>query len=108
MKTENMPRTTRWLLLGALCLTAVNTWARPPRAREACGVLQNIDVAARTLTLVPEKGERPLVAVWKSETKFFKNRNFESANTLKEGVRACVYYHSPFFGKPFVTKVIVN
>jgi len=26
--------------------------------------------------------------------------------SLKEDLRACVYYRSPFFGKPFVTKVV--
>ena len=98
----------RWLVLGALCLAAVNGWARPPRAREACGVLQNVDLNARTLTLAPEEGEHPLEVVWKRDTKFLKNWKFESANALNKGGRACIFYHSPFFGKPFVTKVILN
>lgn len=106
MKTEMVPRLPRSLVLVTLCLAACDTWARPPRARELCGVLQNVDGEARTLTLTPEKGERPFVAVWKRDTKFLKNWNFESADALKRGVRACVFYHSPFSGKPFVTKVI--
>lgn len=89
-----------------LCLSSADSWARPPRAREACGVVQTIDREARTLTLVPEKGTRPLVVVWKKDTKFLKSWNFESAAALGEGVRACVFYRSPFFGKPFVTKVV--
>lgn len=106
MKPEVVPRMTRWLVLSALCFATTTSWARPPRARERCGVLQSIDREAHTLTLVPEKGERPLVAVWKSDTKFLKNWKFQPADALKEGVRACVFYRSPFFGKPFVTKVV--
>ena len=108
MKTQIAPRVVRCLFLVTLCLASFDTWARPPRAREACGVLQNVDVNARTLTLAPAKGERPLEFVWKRDTKFLKNSNFESASALNQGGRACVYYHTPFFGKPFVTKVIVN
>lgn len=107
MKPEVVTRMMRWLMLSALCFaTTTTSWARPPRAREACGVLKSIDRDARTLALVPEKGHRPLVVVWKTDTEFVKNQKFESADALKEGARACVYYRSPLFGKRFVTKVV--
>ena len=106
MKSEIVCRITRWLVIGVLCFATATTWARPPRAREVCGVLRSIDRDASTLTLAPEKGERPLVVIWKSDTKFLKNHKFGSADALKEGVHACVFYRSPFFGKPFVMKII--
>jgi|SRR5689334_22069178 hypothetical protein len=108
MKTNLVPRCVRWFLLATLSLATLDTWARPPRAREACGVLQNIDAQALTLTLAQEKGDRPIEAVWRRDTKVLKNWKFASTDALQQGVRACVFYRSPFFGKPFVTKVILN
>lgn len=95
----------RWLVFLVLCLAALNTWARPPRAREACGVLQNIDLNSRSLTLKADKRERPLEVIWKGDTRFVKDWKFDAPTTLKSGMRACIYYHSPFFGKPFITKI---
>ena len=88
-----------------LCLSIADSWARPPRARELCGVVEKIDRDTQTLTVLSGKGD-PLNAVWKRDTKFIDNWKFTDSGSLKEGRRACVYYHSPFFGKPFVTKVI--
>lgn len=93
------------LVLLVLCLAALNTWARPPRAREACGLLQNIDLDSRSLTLKADKEGRPLEVVWTGDTRFLKDWKFDAPTALKPGMRACVYYRSPFFGKPFVTKV---
>jgi hypothetical protein len=108
MKTETVPRLARSLVLGALCLAALDTLARPPRARELCGVLQSIDSDARTLILTSDKRDRQLLATWKQDTKILKNWRFESVGALKEGKHPCVFYRSPFFGKPFVTKIILN
>ena len=41
-----------------------------------------------------------------SQTQFVRNWEFEGADALKPGTRGRVYYHSPFFGKPFVAKVV--
>jgi hypothetical protein len=42
----------------------------------------------------------------KGDTRFIKGWKFTNDTALKMGLRACVYYLSPFFGKPFVTKVV--
>ena len=42
----------------------------------------------------------------KGDTKFIKDWKFTDDIALKTGLRACVYYRSSFFGKPFVTKVV--
>ncbi len=58
------------------------------------------------LTVLPEKKGRSLTAVWKRDTKFIHNWKLTDSAFLKGGLRACVYYRSPFFGKPFVTRVV--
>ncbi len=89
-----------------LCLSSMDTWARPPRARELCGIIQAIDAQTHTLTVQSPKRDQPLTVVWKRDTKFIHYWKFTESTTLKEGLRACVYYRSPIFGKPFVTKVV--
>lgn len=94
------------LAFTVICLAASTSWARPPRASEACGVLQNVDGGAHRLALVPTGHGKPLVADWKPDTSFVRGGEFDRADSLKEGVRVCVHYRSPFFGRPFVTKVV--
>jgi len=89
-----------------LCLSSADSWARPPRARELCGVVERINHETYTLTVLPEKKGQPLNVVWKRDTRFIHNWKFTDSAFLKEGLRGCVYYRSPFFGKPFVTKVV--
>lgn len=91
------------MLLG---LSGVDSWARPPRARELCGVIQAIDPQTHTLTIESPKRDKPLTVVLKRETKFIRNWKFTEQDSLSEGHRACIYYRSPLFGRPFVTKVV--
>jgi hypothetical protein len=47
------------------------------------------------------------VASWNVSTwPVIHNWHFAPADELKDGTRAVVYYRTPFFGKPFVTKVV--
>lgn len=94
------------LVFIALCLATATSWARPPRASEACGVLQTVDGGAHRLALLTAGGGKPLVVDWKPDTSFVRGSEFDRADSLKEGARVCVYYRSPFFGRPFVTKVV--
>lgn len=75
------------------------------RARESCGVIRAIDLQARTLTIHSAKRESSATFAEKDDTRFIKNRKFTNHNALKSALRAYVYYRSPLFGKPFVTKV---
>jgi hypothetical protein len=94
------------LVFAALGLTATTSSARPPRARELCGVLQNVDAGAHRLALLPSGGGKPLEVDWRPDTSFVRGGEFDRADSLNEGARVCVYYRSPFFGRPFVTKVV--
>ncbi len=94
------------LLLTSTVLTPPSAQARPPRARELCGVVQAFDPQMHTVTIQSPKRNRPATLAVKGDTQFIKNWKFTDSDSLKEGLRACVYYRSPFFGKPFVTKIV--
>lgn len=106
MKRNAIAPSLSLLVLTALCLTAATSSARPPRARELCGVLQNVDGGAHQMVLLPKGSGKPLELDWKPDTSFVRGGEFDRAASLKEGARLCVYYRSPFFGRPFVTKVV--
>ena len=90
------------------CFTNSSVFAHTPHAREAHGVIQSIDYQQRIfmLTYTQEKGPQKLI--WKSDTQFLRDLKSVQATELKQGAHITVYYHSPFFGKPFATKVVLN
>ena len=94
------------LVLMAAFLTAQTAEARPPRARQVVAVVQTINSDKRTLSLIYPQGRGPRELIWNSATKFLRDWKFVPASELKDGTRATVYYHSPFFGKPFVAKIV--
>ena len=106
MKPKTIAQSMSLLVFTALCLTASTSWARPPRAQELCGALQVVDRQTHLLTLLTAGNETPLRLAWKTDTSLVRNGQFDTAETLKAGAQVCVYYRTPFFGKPFVTKVV--
>jgi hypothetical protein len=60
----------------------------------------------RTVRFAPQNGKAPTELALTSQTKFIHNWHFAPADELKDGTRAVVYYRTPFFGRPFVTKVV--
>jgi hypothetical protein len=92
----------------AAFLTTQKAEARPPRARQVVAVVQAINCDKRTLSLNYPQGRGPRELIWNSATKFLRDWKFVPAAELKNGTQATVYYHSPFFGKPFATKVVWN
>jgi hypothetical protein len=93
------------LLTGAFALVP-SAEAHAPRSRELCGVIQSLDAQTGTLTIQSSKRGEPASFAVKRDTRFIKDWKFTDAALVKEGLHACVYYRSPFFGKPFVTKVV--
>jgi hypothetical protein len=43
---------------------------------------------------------------WTRNTLFIKGRKIMDGAQLKAGQSVCVFYQRPFFGKPFMTKVL--
>ncbi|MCL4787886.1 MAG: hypothetical protein KJ070_14020 [Verrucomicrobia bacterium] len=93
-------------LLGLLLLSATAANAHTVRSRPACGVVERLDMASRTVQFSPNHGKAPTDLALTSQTKFIRNWHFAPADELKDGTRAVVYYRTPFFGRPFVTKVV--
>ena len=106
MKTKSTSTKIGLIVTALVLLSGLDSWARPPRAREVCGVVQKIDRETNRLTVLSEKKGEPLNVVWKPDTKFIHNWKFAPASELKPGKHATVYYRTPFFGKPSVTKIV--
>ena len=87
MKGINARRLFVLLLAGAFALGGATSWARPPRARQANGVVRCIDRQARTICLLPVEGGEPLVFTWKRDTRFVRNSTFDSPEALRQQVR---------------------
>lgn len=93
-------------LLGFVLLSATAATAHTVRSRPACGVIERLDVASRTVQFAPKHGKAPTELALTRQTKVVHNWRFAPASELTEGTRVVVYYRTPLFGKPFVTKVV--
>lgn len=93
-------------LLGLVLFSATAANAHTVRSRPACGVVERLDMASRTVQFSPTDGKAPTELALTSQTKFIHNWHFAPADELRNGTRAMVYYRTPFFGRPFVTKVV--
>jgi hypothetical protein len=106
MKYNPISKTIGTLLFVACCFVNSTLFAHTPHAREAHGVIQSIDYQKQTLTVAYAKGRGPQKLIWRSDTEFLQDLTPVSATELKEGAQVTIYYHAPFFGKPFATKVV--
>jgi len=106
MKYRPIPKFIGALLLFACCFANSSVFAHTPHARETHGVIQSIDYRTRILTLTyfQEGGSQKLV--WKSDTQWLRDMKPVRATELKMDTKVTIYYRSPFFGKPFTTKVV--
>lgn len=93
-------------LLGLVLFSATAVNAHTCRSRLACGVVERPDKVGRTVQFSPKDGKAPTELALTNQTKFVHSWHFAPADELKDGTRAVVYYRTPFFGKPFVTKLV--
>jgi hypothetical protein len=105
MKTTAASRVAAALLLSAACLPAPSASARPPSARPAQGKVLSVDRDTRTFVFKPES-KPPSVFAWNRDTLFVHNWQLTNSVALREGLSGTVYYRSPLFRKPSVTKVV--
>jgi hypothetical protein len=80
--------------------------AMPPLGRESDGLIQSVDANNRTLTIKLEGESRLQTFEWNKDTRFLRDWKSTTSAALKAGVTVRIRYHSPIFGKPFVTRVI--
>lgn len=94
------------LLVVSALFTAWPAAAHTTRSRPASGVVESLDSATRTMVFTPATGKAPSQLVITRQTKFIHDWQFASASEVKPGTKAVIYYRTPFFGKPFITKVV--
>ena len=105
VKTTGNRRVVAALLLSGAFLTAPSASAKQPRPRPAAGKVLFVDRDTQSFVFKPDK-KRPLVLDWTKHTLFVHNWQLTNAVALREGLAGTVYYHSPLFGKPYVTKIV--
>ena len=106
MKKTSTTKVAGILVLFAWWLASPNAFAITPHAYEMQGVIQTLDCQKRILTLSSPEGRKPQKLIWKSDTLFIRDSIPASIKELKEGSKVTVYYHSPLFGKPIVSKIV--
>src|SRR2546423_1931349 len=84
-----------------LLVFCTESWARSPKTRQLCGIIVEVDSTKRSLILQTPESDKPIELVWALDTRFIKKQRFIDSSQLKTGLRVCVDYHTPFFGKWF-------
>lgn len=96
----------RALLVAAALVGATDALAHTTRSRPVEATVEAVSAENRSLTIAPAKGKGPSVVALTRQTKYIHNWKFAPASQLKTGARATVYYRTPFFGKPFATRIV--
>lgn len=96
------------LVFAFLANFATPASAASARGRTVTGTITKVDAAARDVELRVEDTGAPVMFTWNRHTSFIANGQFTDAAILKKGARIEVIRHTPFFGKPFVTKVTLQ
>ena len=78
------------------------------RPRDESGAIQSVDFQARRLTINLGCGDKTLTVTWDSWTRFIDGLHFTTVDRLKRGMQIIVYYHSPFFGERYATKILFS
>lgn len=104
MKTPSKPII---LLLAVLAATAPFAAALPNTGRRITGTVENVDTPNKEVTLRPENKGSTIFFVWNKRTTFSTETQPASASVIKSGQRVKIIYHSPFFGKPYVSRVML-
>ena len=106
MKPVSSSKAIGTALVAAALLIASDAFARPPRSRPMAATIKSVSPETRTLTIAPANDKGPSDLALTRQTKFIHNWKFAPASELKTGAHATVYYRTPFFGKPFVTRIV--
>lgn len=93
-------------LLAATIVTVLPAAAHTVRSRPASGTVETLNTETRIVKFSPTSGKAPTELALTRQTKFIHDWHFAPASELKAGTKAVIYYRTPFFGKPFVTKVV--
>ncbi len=81
--------------------------AIPPTGRRHTGTIEYVDLQTQHLAFRADREEKAKTYIWNKRTRFVREISFVEASELRSGTRADVTVHSPFFGEPFVSRVIL-
>jgi hypothetical protein len=89
-------------------IEAIESDARILRDPCCFGTIATIDHNARILWIQRPGKAIPLTLVWNRRTIFVEGARFVDATRLKKGTAVTVWYRTPFFGKRFATKIVIE
>ena len=95
----------------AFVLLSVPVWipqsahAKGMQPLSTTGVVQAIDLTTKSITLQRATSGTPLKLVWYWDTQFFNSGRRMHPDALKVGTQVKVRYHSPLFGREFLTEI---
>jgi hypothetical protein len=81
--------------------------AHSPTGRHCTGTIEKVDPSAQMITFRADREERAKTFVWNKRTQFVREIGFVESSALRKGARADVTYHAPFFGEPFVSRILL-
>lgn len=80
-------------------------WARMPRSREFCGIIERVAIERHEIAVGgPDGGQ--LVAVWIKDPQFIHRGEMADPSRLPTAQPVCAYYRTPLFGPVYVTKIV--
>ena len=82
------------LVSTALLALPANAWALPPRQHHLHGMVQSVDVPARTFTVRKSAQAQPLLIRWDERTKFLAGKEPAKAEDLHPGQPVCLRYRA--------------
>lgn len=104
MKTQSKPIILLIAIQASLIPFAA---ALPTSGRRITGTIEKVDAQAKEVIMRREDKGPAVSFVWNKRTTFSANSQPADASILKMGRRVNTIYHSPFFGKPYVSRVML-
>lgn len=103
-RSKKMKKTVLCLIILASSQTLLV--ARSVHSTQATGLVESIDFKKREVAF-KESSQKPVLYLqWDSSTEFVYEMKFVSAKALRENSEVEIWYHTPFFGKKYLRKVI--
>ena len=80
--------------------------ALTPQGRHLTGTIHQADAKNCRAVLLTTDKSQSISFIWNKRTDFVAGTEFVPASRLSRGASVEIILHRPFFGEPFVTKVI--
>lgn len=81
--------------------------ALPPMSRQTSGPIAAVDPISQRITILREPGAERLVLTWDRRTVLYRGGEIAQPFQVRAGEPARVSYRTPFFGEPYVSRVVI-